>query len=84
MRTYHSESLEIVKDKQLSAFSDRRKRTFGVFTLKDHPAHPAWITRHVYEEGSEIRLRQIAYFAESETDACVAIPRVSGAESGAH
>ena len=66
VRAYHGESLEIFKDKQLIAFTDRRTRTFWIFTLKDHPAHPAWVTRQMYEEGGEVRVRQIGYFAGSE------------------
>lgn len=59
-------STEILKDQQLVAFSDQRTRTFYVFTTKDHPAHPAWITRQMVEENGEVRVRQIGYFAGNE------------------
>ena len=68
VRQQHGASLELFKDKQLVAFSDLRTRTFWVFTLKDHPAHPAWITRQMYEEGGLVRVRQIGYFAGSEEE----------------
>jgi hypothetical protein len=68
VRQYHGASLELFKEKQLIAFSDQRSRTFWVFTLKDHPAHPAWITRQMYEEGGLVRVRQIGYFAGSEEE----------------
>lgn len=68
VRQYHGASLELFKDKQLVAFSDPRARTFWVFTLKEHPAHPAWITRQMYEEGGLVRVRQIGYFAGSEEE----------------
>jgi hypothetical protein len=68
VRQYHGASVELFKDKQLVAFSDQRTRTFWVFTLKDHPAHPAWITRQMYEEGGVVRVRQIGYFAGSEEE----------------
>jgi hypothetical protein len=68
VRQYHGASLELFKDKQLVAFSDPRTRTFWVFTLKDHPAHPAWITRQMYEEDGLVRVRQIGYFAGSEEE----------------
>ena len=68
VRQYHGASLELFKDKQLVAFSDLRTRTFWVFTLKNHPAHPAWITRQMYEEGGLVRVRQIGYFAGSEEE----------------
>jgi hypothetical protein len=68
VRQYHGASLELFKEKQLVAFSDQRSRTFWVFTLEDHPAHPAWITRQMYEEGGLVRVRQIGYFAGSEEE----------------
>lgn len=64
----HGGSIEIYKDKHLVGFSDERTRTFWVFTMKGHPAHPAWITRQVYEEAGEVRVRQIGYFAGSEEE----------------
>jgi hypothetical protein len=68
VRQYHGASVELFKDKKLVAFSDLRTRTFWVFTLKDHPAHPAWITRQMYEEEGVVRVRQIGYFAGSEEE----------------
>jgi len=59
-------STEILKDQQLVAFSDQRTRTFYVFTTKDHPAHPAWITRQMVEEDGQVRVKQIGYFAGDE------------------
>jgi hypothetical protein len=64
----HGATAEIFKDKKLVAFSDPRTRTFWIFTLKDHPAHPAWITRQLYEEGGQVSVRQIGYFAGSEDE----------------
>jgi hypothetical protein len=66
-RTY-ADSAEILKGQNVVAFSDQRTRTFYIFTTKDHPAHPAWITRQLYEEGGEVRVRQIGYFAGSEPE----------------
>ena len=68
VRQHHGATLEVFKDKKLIAFSDQGTRTFWVFTLKDHPAHPAWITRQMYEEGGLVRVRQIGYFAGSEEE----------------
>jgi hypothetical protein len=62
----YGHSTEILKDQKLIAFSDQRTRTFYVFTTKDHPAHPAWITRQLVEEDGQVRVRQIGYFAGSE------------------
>ncbi len=68
VRLYHGDTLEIFKDRKLIAFSDRRTRTFWVFTMKDHPAHPALVTRQMYEEDGVVRIRQIGYFAGSEDE----------------
>jgi hypothetical protein len=65
LQTYGN-STEILKDQKLIAFSDQRTRTFYVFTTKDHPAHPAWITRQMVEEDGQVRVRQIGYFAGNE------------------
>lgn len=62
----YGHATEILKDQKLVAFSDQRTRTFYVFTTKDHPAHPAWITRRMVEEGGQVRVKQIGYFAGNE------------------
>jgi hypothetical protein len=59
---------DILQDQHLVAFTDERTRTFYIFTTKDHPAHPAWITRQIVEEGGQVRVRQIGYFAGSEAE----------------
>ncbi|HEU0223861.1 MAG TPA: hypothetical protein VFR29_00325 [Steroidobacteraceae bacterium] len=64
----HGETAEIYKDKRLVGFSDQRNRMFWVFTMKGHPAHPAFITRQLFEEDGEVRVRQIGYFAGSEEE----------------
>jgi hypothetical protein len=68
VRQNHRATAEIFKDKKLVAFSDESTRTFWIFTLKNHPAHPAWITRQLFEEGGQVRVRQIGYFAGSEDE----------------
>ena len=68
VRQNHEASAEIFKDKQLVAFSDPRTRTFWIFTMKKHPAHPAVITRQMYEESGQVLVRQIGYFAGSEEE----------------
>jgi len=62
------ETAEILKGMNLVAFSDMRTRTFYIFTTKDHPAHPAWITRQMDEESGQVHVRQIGYFAGSEPE----------------
>jgi hypothetical protein len=57
------DSAEILQGMNLVAFSDMRTRTFYIFTTKDHPAHPAWITRQMDEEGGQVHVKQIGYFA---------------------
>lgn len=68
VRQNFESTAEVLKGMHLIAFSDLRSRTFYIFTTKDHPAHPAWITRQMVEDGSQVRVRQIGYFAGSEEE----------------
>lgn len=68
IRQTHLASAEILAGQNQVAFSDMRTRTFWIFTTKDHPAHPAWITRQMVEEGGQVHVRQIGYFAGSEPE----------------
>lgn len=62
----HGASVEIYKDKDLVGFTDSATRTFYIFTTRDHPAHPAWITRQLIEADGKVSVRQIGYFAGAE------------------
>lgn len=66
VRQNYGATADVVKEEDVIVFSDMRTRTFWVFTTKDHPAHPAWIARQMYEEGGQVNVRQIGYFAGSE------------------
>jgi hypothetical protein len=66
VRSRHEASAEIYKDKNVVVFSDQTTRTFYIFTTRDHPAHPAWITRQIVEQGGEVNVRQIGYFAGAQ------------------
>lgn len=68
IRQTHLASAEILAGQNQIAFSDMRTRTFWIFTTKDHPAHPAWITRQMVEENGQVHVRQIGYFAGSEPE----------------
>jgi voltage-gated potassium channel Kch len=59
---------EIDRVENVVVFSDTRTRTFWIFTTKDNPAHPAWITRQMVEDGGQVKVRQIGYFAGSEPE----------------
>jgi hypothetical protein len=50
----------------LVVFSNRETGTFYAFTLPGNPAHPAWVTRQVFEAGGSINIQQIGYFAGDE------------------
>jgi hypothetical protein len=57
---------DIQKGENVIVFSDLGTRTFWVFTTKNHPAHPAWVTRQMVEEDGQVRVRQIGFFAGDE------------------
>jgi hypothetical protein len=68
VRQAHGATADYVKEERIIVFSDMRTRTFWVFTTKDHPAHPAWVTRQMVEENGQVNVRQIGYFAGSELE----------------
>jgi hypothetical protein len=66
VRQYHGATADVIPEDNVIVFSDQRTRTFWVFTTKDNPAHPAWVTRQMVEENGQVRVRQIGFFAGSE------------------
>jgi hypothetical protein len=68
VRQAYGATAQVVVEEKVVVFSDMRTRTFWVFTTKDHPAHPAWITRQMVEENGQVNVRQIGYFAGSEPE----------------
>lgn len=66
VRQWFGYTADVIREDNVIVFSDERSRTFWVFTTKDNPAHPAWITRQMVEENGEVRVRQIGYYAGSE------------------
>lgn len=63
VREYLEASAEIYKDKGVVVFSNPDTRTFYIFTTKNHPAHPAWISRQLIEEKGQVNVRQIGFYA---------------------
>jgi hypothetical protein len=59
-------TMEIYSDDHTVVFTNRETMTFYIFTSKNHPAHPAWITRQLVEENGQVNVRQIGYFAGPE------------------
>lgn len=60
---------EVKHDTQgLATYSDPESRTQYAFTLPNHPAHPAWITRQVVKNGEGISMQQVGYFAGNEEE----------------
>jgi hypothetical protein len=68
VRQNHGDTAQVVREEKVIVFSDMRTRTFWVFTTKDHPAHPAWITRQMFEDKGQVNVRQIGYFAGPEAE----------------
>lgn len=59
-------TMQIYDDEHIVVFSNAETRTFYIFTSKEHAAHPAWITRQLVDEGGQVNVRQIGYFAGEE------------------
>jgi hypothetical protein len=62
----HGPTREAAPTEKLVVFHNRAAFTTYVFTETGHPAHPAWITRQVVQEGGSVNVRQIGYFAGDE------------------
>lgn len=59
-------SAEVFREKKVVAFNDPSTGTYYIFTTKGHAAHPAWVTRQIVQEGGQVSVRQIGYFAGDE------------------
>lgn len=60
------ETREEVSDAMLVLFEDESSSTFYAFTLPEHPAHPAWVTRKLVEKEGDVTMDLIGYFAGDE------------------
>ena len=60
------ETRDEVTDAKLVLFEDAAASMFFAFTLPEHPAHPAWITRKLVEKDGDVSMEQIGYFAGEE------------------
>ena len=55
-----------IAEARLVLFTDEVTSTFYAFTLEDHPAHPAWVTRKLVEQDGAISIQQIGFYAGEE------------------
>lgn len=60
------ETREEVSDAMLVLFEDAESSTFYAFTLPEHPAHPAWITRKLVTRDGEATMELIGFYAGDE------------------
>jgi hypothetical protein len=66
VRANHSESAVVHPDHNLIVFNDTSQLMQLAFTLPDHPAHPAWVTRQTVGIDGTVSIQQIGYFAGDE------------------
>jgi len=64
--TEFGDTRDEIPEARLVLFTDEASSTFYAFTLDDHPAHPAWITRRLVEQDGAIAIQQIGFFAGEE------------------
>jgi hypothetical protein len=55
-----------VPDAMLVFFEDASSSTHYAFTLPEHPAHPAWVTRKLVERDGDVSVELVGYFAGDE------------------
>ncbi len=66
VETEFGDTREELSAAMLVLFEDTSTSTFYAFTLPEHPAHPAWITRKLVEIDGDVSMQQIGYFAGEE------------------
>jgi len=62
----HGATAQDIDAEKLIVFHDSKTSTSYAFTKPEHPAHPAWITRQIYERDGKVGVSQIGYFAGGE------------------
>jgi hypothetical protein len=67
VKAAHGGSIQEFPDEKLVVFQDNVSATSYAFTQPGHPAHPAWVTRKIVQEGNDLFVQQIGYFAGVET-----------------
>jgi hypothetical protein len=55
-----------VSDAMLVFFEDASSSTYYAFTLSEHPAHPAWVTRKLVDRDGDVSMELIGYYAGDE------------------
>jgi hypothetical protein len=66
VKAAHGATMEEYRDEHLVVFQDNVARTSYAFTQAGHAAHPAWIARKVVQEGNDIFVQQVGYYAGAE------------------
>ena len=66
VKSAYGGSMQTISEQRLIVFSDKASAATYAFTAPGHPAHPAWIARRVVQNGQEIQIEQIGYFAGEE------------------
>jgi hypothetical protein len=59
-------TMQELRDQRLVLFQDKTTATNYAFTAPGHPAYPAWIARRIMQEGSNLYVDQVGYFAGQE------------------
>lgn len=66
VKAAHGGSIQEFPDEHLVVFHDNAAATSYAFTQAGHPAHPAWVTRKIVQEGNDLFVQQIGYYAGAE------------------
>lgn len=59
----HGASRQDAVDEHLVMFTDTATATNFIFTAPGHPAHPAWIARRMVQNGDNLAVRQVGFYA---------------------
>ena len=66
VKAAHGASIQEFPDEKLVVFQDNAAATSYAFTQAGHSAHPAWVTRKIVQDGNDLFVQQIGFFAGAE------------------
>lgn len=66
VKTKHGATEQQFQAEHLVLYNDSKSLMSWAFTTPGHPAHPAWVTRQPVTDGSQVKIRQIGFYAGDE------------------
>jgi hypothetical protein len=66
VKAKHKATEQAFDAEHLVLYNDAKTLMSWAFTTPGHPAHPAWVTRQPVTDGTQVKIRQIGFYAGDE------------------